>query len=204
MIFSASLPASGYFVIFDSLNGNDALFTNVLCDIPVLRISLILIFGWKHSYCYTGRLLQVDCVYEWVTEYFIHWFGLKHWFIIKLNTKEWSIESFTQTHLYIQQQKPVAYVIGRNATFSWMHVWQRKQEIMIYKVLNMEMYRTQTHQFDQEAFIKTQHSVEYFLWWMDALFLTSIELLYQQLGRARIFLNITPIVFVWKKKVIYT
>ncbi len=28
-----------------------ALFANVLCDIPVLRVHLIKIFGWKHSYC---------------------------------------------------------------------------------------------------------------------------------------------------------
>ncbi len=37
MIFSASSPGSDDFVLFDSLDGNGALFTNVLCDIPVLR-----------------------------------------------------------------------------------------------------------------------------------------------------------------------
>lgn len=30
---------------------NGALFTKVLCEIPVLSINLISIFGWKHSYC---------------------------------------------------------------------------------------------------------------------------------------------------------
>ncbi len=39
VIFSASLSGSDEFVLFDSLDGNGALFTNVLCDIPVLRIS---------------------------------------------------------------------------------------------------------------------------------------------------------------------
>ncbi len=34
-----SLPGSDDFVLFDSLDGNGALFAYVLCDIPVLRIS---------------------------------------------------------------------------------------------------------------------------------------------------------------------
>ncbi len=38
-IFSASLSGSDDFVLFDSLDGNGALFANVLCNIPVLRIS---------------------------------------------------------------------------------------------------------------------------------------------------------------------
>ncbi len=45
-----SLPGSDYFVLFDLLDGNGALFAYVLCDIPFLRIRLIRIFGWKHSY----------------------------------------------------------------------------------------------------------------------------------------------------------
>ncbi len=49
VIFSASLPGSDDFVLFDSLDGNGALFANVLCNIPVLRIILTRIFGWKHS-----------------------------------------------------------------------------------------------------------------------------------------------------------
>ncbi len=40
VLFSASLPGSDHFVLFD-LDGNGALFENVLCDIPVLRINLI-------------------------------------------------------------------------------------------------------------------------------------------------------------------
>ncbi len=51
MIFSASLPGSDDFVLFDLLDVNSALFADVLYDISVLRISLIRIFGWKHSYC---------------------------------------------------------------------------------------------------------------------------------------------------------
>ncbi len=47
-IYSASLSGSDDFVLSDSLDGNGALFANVLCKIPVLRISLINIFGWKH------------------------------------------------------------------------------------------------------------------------------------------------------------
>ncbi len=45
MIFSGSLSGSDNFVLVDSLDGNGALFANVLCNIPVLRISLIRIFG---------------------------------------------------------------------------------------------------------------------------------------------------------------
>ncbi len=41
VIFCASLSGSDDFVLVDSLDGNGALFANVLCDIPVLRISLI-------------------------------------------------------------------------------------------------------------------------------------------------------------------
>jgi len=47
VIFSASLTGSDDFVLSDSLDGNGALFAYVLCDIPVLRTSKILIFGWK-------------------------------------------------------------------------------------------------------------------------------------------------------------
>ncbi len=50
VLFSASLPGSDHFVLFD-LDGNGALFENVLCDIPFLRINLIWIFGWKLIYC---------------------------------------------------------------------------------------------------------------------------------------------------------
>ncbi len=39
VIFSASLSENYDFVPFDSLDGSGALFANVLCDIPVLRIS---------------------------------------------------------------------------------------------------------------------------------------------------------------------
>ncbi len=39
VIFSASLSGSDDFVLFDSLDGNGALFANVLYDIPVLCIS---------------------------------------------------------------------------------------------------------------------------------------------------------------------
>ncbi len=50
VIFSATVfQGSDDFVLFDSLDGNGALFANVLCDIPVLHISLIRIFGWKPS-----------------------------------------------------------------------------------------------------------------------------------------------------------
>ncbi len=45
VIFSASLTGSDDFVLSDSLDGNGALFAYVLCDIPVLRTSKILIFG---------------------------------------------------------------------------------------------------------------------------------------------------------------
>ncbi len=48
LIFSASLPWSDHFVLFDLLDVNGA---NVLCDIPVLRLNVIWIFGWNHSYC---------------------------------------------------------------------------------------------------------------------------------------------------------
>ncbi len=44
VIFSASLPGSDDFVLFDSLDGNSAVFAYVLCDITILRISLIQIF----------------------------------------------------------------------------------------------------------------------------------------------------------------
>ncbi len=50
VIFSASLSGSDDFVLFDSLDGNGALFAYVLCDIPVLCISYIFIFEWKDSY----------------------------------------------------------------------------------------------------------------------------------------------------------
>ncbi len=33
------------------MDGNGALFVNVLCDIQILRTRLICNFGWKHSYC---------------------------------------------------------------------------------------------------------------------------------------------------------
>ncbi len=49
-VYSASVSVSDDFVLFDSLDWNGALFANVLCEIPVLRISLIQIFGWKPSY----------------------------------------------------------------------------------------------------------------------------------------------------------
>ncbi len=39
VIFSASLSGSNAFVLMDSLDGNGALFANVLCDIPVLHIN---------------------------------------------------------------------------------------------------------------------------------------------------------------------
>ncbi len=35
----------------NSMDGNGALFVNVLCDIQILRTRLICNFGWKHSYC---------------------------------------------------------------------------------------------------------------------------------------------------------
>ncbi len=47
MIFSASLSGNYDFVIFDLLDGNGALFANVLRDIPVLRTRLIQIFSWN-------------------------------------------------------------------------------------------------------------------------------------------------------------
>ncbi len=47
-----------------SLDGNGALFTKVLCDIPVLHITLIRIFGWKHSYCKINL-----CLYDTVIEF---------------------------------------------------------------------------------------------------------------------------------------
>ncbi len=50
VIFSGSLPGSDDLVLFDSLDGNDASFVNVLCDIPVLCISLILNVGSISSY----------------------------------------------------------------------------------------------------------------------------------------------------------
>ncbi len=49
VIFSASLSGRDDFVLFESSDGNGAFFANVLGDIPVLHISLIVIFGWKHS-----------------------------------------------------------------------------------------------------------------------------------------------------------
>ncbi len=39
VIFSASLSESDDFVLFDSLDGNAALFTNILCNIPILHTS---------------------------------------------------------------------------------------------------------------------------------------------------------------------
>ncbi len=47
MILSASLSGNYDFVIFDSLDGNSALFANVLHDIPVLCTRLIQIFSWN-------------------------------------------------------------------------------------------------------------------------------------------------------------
>ncbi len=44
-IYRASLSISDDVVIFDSLDGNGALFANVLCEIPVLHISLIKTLG---------------------------------------------------------------------------------------------------------------------------------------------------------------
>ncbi len=39
VVFIVSLSISNDFVLFDAMDGNSALFANVLCDIPVLRIS---------------------------------------------------------------------------------------------------------------------------------------------------------------------
>ncbi len=50
VIFSATVYQEVTILFSDSLDGNGALFAYVLCDIPVLHISLIWIFGWKHSY----------------------------------------------------------------------------------------------------------------------------------------------------------
>ncbi len=69
---------------------------------------------------------------------------------------------------------------------------------MVYKVWN-------THALI--AFINPRSCVEHFLWWMDAQFWTSKSqppfTAIIKLGRARTFFNVTPTVFVWKKKVIY-
>ncbi len=48
-IFSRRESESDDFVLFNSPNGNGALFTKVLFDIPILRISLIRNFGWKNT-----------------------------------------------------------------------------------------------------------------------------------------------------------
>ncbi len=50
VIFSTTVYQEVTILFSDSLDGNGALFANVLCDIPVLRISLFLIFKWKHHY----------------------------------------------------------------------------------------------------------------------------------------------------------
>ncbi len=55
----------------------------------------------------------------------------------------------------------------------------------------------------KKVFINPRSRVEYFLWWMNALFWT-LKSQHKKLWRARAFLNITLIVFVWKNKVIYT
>ncbi len=49
LIFSVSLSGSDDFVLFDLLDGNGALFANVLCDIAILHTSSIRHFEWKHS-----------------------------------------------------------------------------------------------------------------------------------------------------------
>ncbi len=71
----------------------------------------------------------------------------------------------------------------------------------------MEIFLTQTHHF-RMPLLTPQSRVEHFLWWMDAHFWDSksrpLITAIVKLGRARTFFYITPIVFVWKKKVIYT
>ncbi len=55
--------------------GKVFLFANVLCNIPILCISLIRIFGWKHSYCLSVDWILliswcvISCLIFW-------WFGL--------------------------------------------------------------------------------------------------------------------------------
>ncbi len=55
----------------------------------------------------------------------------------------------------------------------------------------------------KKVFINPRSRVEYFLGWMNALFWT-LKSQHKKLWRARAFLNITLIVFVWNNKVIYT
>ncbi len=56
MIFSDSLSESNDFVLFDLLDGNGALFANVSCNIPILRIANSTLDGNKNlSYSFLFR-----------------------------------------------------------------------------------------------------------------------------------------------------
>ncbi len=92
------------------------------------------------------------------------------------------------------------YIIRWNNTLLWSYRLQ-------LKLLNMNTFLTQMHCFTSELLTSWSH-VKHFLWWMDALFWASKSrppfTAIIKLGRVRAFFNTIMMVFVWKKKVIYT
>ncbi len=70
MIFSASESGREDFVLFNALDGGGALFANVLCDNPILCMSLIGNFGWKQQqHCWSlvfsgGAVKAVDMEHD--------------------------------------------------------------------------------------------------------------------------------------------
>ncbi len=122
--------------------------------------------------------------------------------------------SFKLTDTFSNKNRWPTSSVGMPLSHERMYDSKRKLEIIIYKVLNMEIFLHKLIDLIKRPLLTPQSCVAYFFWWMDALYWTSneLEIYWSQqpftaiikLGRARTFLNITPIVFVWKKKVIYT
>ncbi len=104
---------------------------------------------------------------------------------------------------------PTSYVIRQNG----LHVRQRKWEKSVYKVLNMDIFLTKMHRFPTGDLYSPPGAVWglFYYGWMCFLWLlldckknTRLVPFYKAWKNKDNFFLITPIGFVWKKKVICT
>ncbi len=122
-----------------------------------------------------------------------------------LETKLGSSETYSYPSLRY------AYVIHWNTTVSCAHIQQ------LVKARDYSFYISFTYGFYSctnasihfwRPLLTPRSHLEYFWWWIYALYFAKIKNLTTAIkikfGRARTFFILTLIVFIWKKKVIYT
>jgi len=171
------------------------------------------IWGRTQSYCGTqGESLKCSIC---IRSLMIVWVNPKDAFSLltsSCKSQTWRWQAWIR-----KPRPPTVFNLGRKCNASHSSkclsyalqkvVWQ-KLDVLLYNVLNMDIFLHKCISSFQKAFINPPEPCGVRLWWMDALFWVSnrwfLCTAIIKLRSIRVYIHITLIVFVWKKKVIYT